>query len=79
MVLDELARALGQQQVDRVPHVAALEQIRHDIEEISVRCREPWSSAYRGRRFGRRVREGRALGQLLGYTAMSQARPLAAA
>jgi hypothetical protein len=37
VVLDELPRALGQQQVDRIPHVAAFQQVGRDVEEVPVR------------------------------------------
>jgi hypothetical protein len=37
VVLDELPRALGQQQLDRVLHVTAFEQTRRDVKEIPVR------------------------------------------
>jgi len=37
VVLDELPRALDQQQFDRVLHVTAFEQTRRDVQEIPVR------------------------------------------
>jgi len=66
VVLAEFPRALGQQQVDCVPHVAAFEQGRRRIEDIPVRLPGAVVESVPDQSLGYRVREGRALGQLPG-------------